>query len=499
MKRKVALFTALLTVMLFMFMIGCTSAPSGLRTADASEKTAPELPAEEKSGEENAAKEPAAAGANWKIELSGVRSDSVTAQGFDEAKAHSSHYQKVAFEGDGEKNVFMAMPLWYMIAMVDGEDAQHPWLFNEAAWQAGYDITLTASDGYAVTFSTKDVAADALFLADQMNGELVKPRIVGDVSEKLQLKDLVKVELSLSETAVEKTFQLEVEINGEINAFTREELEASPYYVEGLGSYTTSAGTTHTHEYGGIKFADFLRSYVDLTEDTTVKVVAMDGYAMSYSAGDLMDESDGIWIMAFKSDGKYLPLDPGYIRSVKVGPSQPNIDGHSSARMIKKIVVSGEVYKEYELLIRGRMENVLDRQTIQSGVSCHEKTVAYYDRKSEQVENYTGIPLWMLLAFGDDAAHAPHKQTDKEILSYKQEVAQAGYGVKIVASDGYSITLDSRQLDKNHEVIIATQKEGESLPEREWPLILVWDQDAERVPDGIKAVRNITEIQLLFD
>ena len=69
----------------------------------------------------------------------------------------------------------------------------------------------------------------------------------------------------------------------------------------------------------------------------------------------------------------------------------------------------------------------------------------------------------------------------------------------IVASDGYSITLDSRQLNRNDDVILATLKEGESLPEREWPLVLVWDRNAERVPDGIKAVRNITEIHLLFD
>ncbi|MFW6360288.1 MAG: hypothetical protein ACOC2R_00945 [Spirochaetota bacterium] len=494
MKREFALLKAVGTVLLFIFFVGCMSAPSGLRTADASEESAPEAAGEEKPAEVKPADESTeekTAGADWKIELSGVRSDAVSAQGFAEAKEHSSHYR--------EMNDFMAMPFWYLVAMVDGEDSRHPWLFDEEAWQAGYDITLTASDGYAVTFSTKDVAADALYLADQVNGEMIPPRIVGDVSSKLQLKDLAKVELALGESAVQKTFELELEINGDITAFTREELEATPYYMEGTGSYTTSAGTTHTHEYGGVKFADFLRSYVDLSAETSVKVVAMDGYSMSYSGGDLMDESDGTWILAFKSDGEYLPLDPGYIRSLKVGPSQPNIDGHSSARMIKKVIVSGEEYKEYELLIRGRMENVLDRQTIQSGVSCHEKTVAYYDRKSGQVENYTGIPLWMLLAFGDDAEHAPHRQTDKEILSYKQDVAQSGYAVKIVASDGYSVTLDSRQLDKNDEVIIATQKEGETLPEREWPMILVWDRDADRVPEGIKAVRNITEIQLLFD
>jgi len=436
---------------------------------------------------------------DWTIELKGMREDTVSAEGFEEAKVHGSHYQKVAFERKGEMIEYRAMPFWYMAAMVDGKDTEHPWLFDAEAWEEGYDVTLTAADGYAVTFSTADIPAGAMYVADEKSGEFTLPRIVGDIPGNLQIKDLVSIELSLSAEDAEEEVSLELDVNGEMTSFSREELEATPYYIEEIGSYTTSAGTTHTHRYGGIRFADFLRGYVDLQPDTTVKVVAMDGYSMSYSGGDLMDESKGTWILAFKSDGEYLPLDPGYIRSVKVGPSKPNIDGHSSARMISRVEVSGEVYREYDLLITGRMDNRLDRQTIQSGVSCHTRTVEYFNRKSGETETYTGIPLWLLLAYGDDPQHAPHRQTDKSILSYKEETALQGYRVEVVASDGFSINLDSKQLNRNDDVIIATRKNGETLPDREWPLVIVWDQNAEVVPEGIKAVRGITEIRLLFD
>ncbi|MFO7730322.1 MAG: hypothetical protein R6V86_06115 [Spirochaetia bacterium] len=499
MKRKSLILLALTISLVLLWSTGCTSTPPAPTNSEPSTESSSESGSESSAEKLSEDIEQGKGAVDWEISLSGVRDDAVNAKGFAEAKGHGSHYQTLSFEQKDGVNEYQGMPLRLVVAMVDGEDVEHPWLFDEEAWKEGYDITLTASDGYAVTFSTKELESDALYLADKKNGELVSPRIVGDVFTKLQIKDLVAIELSLGASTAKKTYELEIEINGEVSSFTREELENSPYYIEETGSYTTSAGTTHTHRYGGIKFADSLRSYVDLEADTTVKVVAMDGYTMTYSGEDLMDESDGTWILAFKSDGEYLPLDPGYVRSVKVGPSEPNIDGHSSARMIQRIVVSAEDYKEYELLIRGKMDNTLDRQTIQSGVSCHTRTVEYLDKKSGEVESYTGIPLWMLLAYGDDSRHAPHRQTDKSILSYKEERAQEGYGVKIVASDGYSITLDSRQLNKNDGVIIATQKDGETLPEREWPLILVWDQDADPVPEGIKAVRNIAEIHLLFD
>lgn len=441
-----------------------------------------------------------AAGPEWEITLAGERVDSISSASLNRLKPdEEAGYGAVSFERKGETTDYLALPLSYLVGIVDGGDAGWPYSFDEEAWKEGYDVTLTAADGYAVTFSSAEIAPDALYLADVTEGEATLPRIVGDVPGNIQIRDLVSVELGLGDSASAEDYTLELEINGEISAFTREELEMMPFYTEAVGSYTTSAGTTHTHRYGGVKFGELLKSYVPLEEDNTVTVVAMDGYEMSYSGAELMDESDGSWILAFKSDGEYLPLDPGYVRSVKIGPSEPNIDGHSSARMIKRVVVSAETYKDFDLLITGKMDNRLDRQTVQSGVSCHGKNVAYFDRKSESVENYTGIPLWLLLAYGDDSLHAPHRQTDKEILSYKEATAQEGYTVEIVAADGYSIRLDSTELNKNDDVVIATMKEGESLPEREWPMILVWDQDAELVPAGIKAVRNITQINLIFD
>ncbi|MFP4180848.1 MAG: molybdopterin-dependent oxidoreductase [Spirochaetaceae bacterium] len=267
--------------------------------------------------------------------------------------------------------------------------------------------------------------------------------------------------------------------------------------MEGPGSYTTSAGTTYSYTYGGIKLREFLSQYIKLQPDSAVTFVAMDGYEMTYKGEEVLQPGEGEWILAFKRDGEYLPRDPGYIRTVKVGESEPNILGHKSVKMIEKIVVEGEGFKPFTPEMKGKMDFSLERHTIQSGVSCHKQTVDFSWKDEE--DQYTGIPLHYLLAFSDDPQHAPHKQQDKSILAYKADEAESGYTVEITAADGYSIQLDSRELHQNDDVIIAMYKNGEVLPNREWPLILVWDKNAETVPEGIKPVRNIEAIELIFE
>lgn len=481
MKPRFKTTAALLAVLLLTSwaVLGCAGAPEAKAADAAMEKQADIEP-------------------EWTVRVLGTHEDTITSVDYEESKQHGSHYIEMELEMKGETHLYKGLPFRMIAAMTDGPDRSHPYKFDSALWEAGYDVTITAADGYSVTFNTAEVAYTDLMLADSMDGIEIPPQIVGNVSGKMWVKDVRIIELGLgADTAAEEEFELEIDINDTEAAFTIEELEASPFYVEGKGSFTTSAGTTYTHTYGGIRFADFLSSFMNLREDNTVTLVAMDGYEMTYSGEQILDTSDGQWILAFKIDGEYMEVDPGYIRTVKIGPSVPNIEGHLSVKMIEKVVASGEPYKDFTLTMKGRMTLDVDRQTIQSGISCHKSTVTYYDRKADQDFEYTGIPLHYMLAFSDDPDHAPHRQ-DSSIISYNAEAAREGYRVKITASDGFSITLDSRELHGNNDVILAMYMEGEPLPDREFPLVIVWDKDAEVVPAGIKAVRNITEIELIF-
>ena len=217
---------------------------------------------------------------------------------------------------------------------------------------------------------------------------------------------------------------------------------------------------------------------------------------MSYSGEDILDEVQGVWILAFRQDGEYLQHDPGPIRTIKIGPDTPDIPGNSSVRMIGRLEVSGDLYREFSLTISGKAEHIIDRQTFQSGVSCH-KRIVDFERKNT-AGKYTGIPLWRLLAYADDEHYAPHAQ-DSAIRSYQDAAAAKGYQVRLVAGDGFVVELSSKELDKNDDVIVAMYREGEVLTDPDWPLVLVWDKNAEIVPEGIKPIRQIREIILVFE
>jgi hypothetical protein len=446
----------------------------------------------------------------WELTLSGIREETVTLKQFAEIKkgaAKKGVLQDLEVERKGVSATYQAYPLKELIARIDGTDWKEPFVFDDELWEKGYDVTLTASDGYSATFSTADVASDALYFYDVKDGETSEPGIVGlNVSSKYFINDLVSIQCALAPKAeVKDIHRLEVVINGQENSFSRPDLKKTPYYVEGIGGFTTSAGTYYENTYGGIALAEFLNSFVTIAPENGVTMIATDGFTMSYNFEELSNRDDGIWILAFEIDGEFVDIDPGPFRGVKIQDvtketGVPNIDGHSSPKMVKRIEVSAEVFRDFSLLVKGKMESNLDRATIQSGINCsaHKTSIDFFNKKSGEIEHYTGMPLFSLLAFGDDPHYAPHKQTDQNILAYDQTAAKAGYKVKISAADGYSIVLDSKELDGNEDVILAMYQDGEELSDADWPLKLVWDVDTAVVPEGIKAVKNITSIELLF-
>ena len=221
----------------------------------------------------------------------------------------------------------------------------------------------------------------------------------------------------------------------------------------------------------------------------------MDGYEMTYSGSQVLDQKDGTWILAFRLDGDFLPKDPGYVRTIKVGPANPNIDGHLSVRMVKKITVMQKGFKDFSMRLDGKMQWVLDRSTLESCTSCHRTTVTF--EKKGLVDTYTGFPAWLALAYVDDPKYAPHKQ-DTSILTYDAAAAAAGYRVDFIAADGFTVSLDSRDLDHNDQVILAMYKNGAPLPEGEFPLVLVWDRDAKKIPAGIKNAKMLAKVTANF-
>jgi hypothetical protein len=433
---------------------------------------------------------------SWSIALAGTRADSLVASYYE--KLFNAGAVKRQVEKKGVKYEYRGLPLWKIVAMVDGPDSVPPYAFDEAKWKAGYDITLVAKDGYAATFSTKDIAPDALILACEENGKWGSPQTVGDSPKNLWVRDIASIETSLAPASAAtgaEAFSIDLDINGTKVSYSLDELRSSDLYMEAPGSYTTSAGTKYTNVYGGVKLRTLVERFAKLSDKDSLSFVAMDGYEMTYPGSLVMDESDGTWLLAFTMDGEALPKDPGYVRTIKVGAGKPNIDGHLSVRMVRKIVVRQKDFKDFKIALSGKMSQEMDRSTIQSCVSCHGKTVTF-ERKGI-VATYTGFPAWLLLGYVDDPKNAPHRQ-DKSIPAYESLLARAGYLVDFVASDGFAVTVNAKDMDRNDDLIVAMYKNGEILGVDEFPLALVWDRNAALVPAGIKNVKMLKAVKARF-
>ena len=417
------------------------------------------------------------AGSGWMVELTGVRNDELWESDLEAWLGES--YVELSLEKKGETHLYGGILFSEVVAMVDDPDGSMPYSFQADLWKEGYDITLTAADGYSATFFTADVNPETMMLAVSMDGQPIPLQVAGDFSSKLWIQDLVSVELSLAPVALEEnSFTLELAVNGVERSYTLKEMEQMDIYVEDKGTYINSYGNSFTNIWGGVKLVPLLEQFMVLEPDTSLKIMAMDGYEMTFGGEMLLDQADGDWILAFKENGTYMPEDPGYIRLVKVGPKNPEISGHSSARMVKRIVTEGVPFKDFSLTLTQKdLTEVFDRQTMQSGVTTHKTRVAYYDRKSDSDIPYMGMPLWRVI---------------ERPTGYK--------AVELIAGDGFTVTLDNAEVEGNDDVIVAmfTGEDDQLLPDGEWPLRLVWDKDAALVPAGIKSVKNLVEIRLIY-
>lgn len=292
-----------------------------------------------------------AADAPWSIEVRSVRGASSVSAPLTPGVAASLGSVEMKLEQRGVTKTYRGTPLAAIVGLVDDADRT---TFNRDLWKNGYAVTLTANDGYAATFDTAGAAPEDVMLALSADGETIVPMVVGAIAKNLWVNDLAVIEIELAAAAgdaatggaaaggaaaLDDVPPLVVEAGGKTMRFTREELAESPHYVEAIGSYTTSAGTKYTNTYGGVRLARFLGQFAPVSPDATVVFVASDGYETSCPGSQILDASDGDWILAFRMDGQELSSDLGYYRTIKVGPTKPNIDGRLSVRMVAKIVL----------------------------------------------------------------------------------------------------------------------------------------------------------------
>lgn len=269
------------------------------------------------------------------------------------------------------------------------------------------------------------------------------------------------------------------------------ELETTFVSLTYPGSYVRSSGERVTALWTGIPLPDLLGNW---PAETEIEVVAADGYRMRYRYGALQD-AEGVWLLAFKQDGKYLPFNPGYFRLVRAGPGNPTFPSGASARMVVRLEVRGE-YRPYTLRLSGARTHEFSRWDLELGVACPCRARTVTATHKGETRTYTGIPLWRLLAYVDDEVAPAGPGLRYEDAAFNGALARGEYLVEIRAADGFSQVIPSSYLAGEDRFLLALKVDGRFLGEAEGgPLLFVWD-DGVPAPVGLKRVKWVTEIVL---
>jgi hypothetical protein len=277
-------------------------------------------------------------------------------------------------------------------------------------------------------------------------------------------------------------------------AYTMSEVEAFEA-LSGQGTFTTSTNIDYTASYVGVPMTTLIGN---VNGDATIRVTAADGYSMNYAAEMFQDTSEGTWILAYREDGEYMPFDPGYFRIVQVGDDTTHFSSSLSAKMVVLIELLG-VYVDYRLDMSGAVDRTFSRSELEEGVGCpcHVATVSVTSKGV--ISEYTGIPLWRLIAFVDDGIFpAPELGLHYNDSDFNDALASSGYAIDLVASDGYTQTVTSDMVAYDDRFIVAFKKDGVFLdPESDGYMKFVFDDSVELPEElNLRSVKFLAEILL---
>jgi len=215
------------------------------------------------------------------------------------------------------------------------------------------------------------------------------------------------------------------------------------------------------------------------TEENSVQITAKDGYGMTFSYDqivtgdyDTYDPSTGenqafdgkLWtVIAYEEEGEPVPVDQdGPLRLAILGSDKVVTDGHWWIKWVETVEVK-QAQDKWTLHLEGELAEEVDSASFETcaGPSCH--GTSWTD---DEGQTWQGVPLWSLAGRVDD----DNKHEDD---AFNDDLAEAGYEIRLTAVDGYNITLESTRVARDNKILLAYLLGEEPLPEKHWPLRLV--------------------------
>ena len=271
-----------------------------------------------------------------------------------------------------------------------------------------------------------------------------------------------------------------VGVDGAIKPFSLDQLKALTV-TTGQGGIKSSTGKiTLPLAFTGIALKDLVKQLGTFDETMGLSVEASDGYAITFSyaqvmTGNFIEYDPGTGdelkspvpltaILAYEMDGKLLDAQMDGALRVAIVSSEPKqvIDGHWSVKFVTKVTAKS-LSKDWTLELDGNLHEKMDRATFESGASPNCHGVSWTDDKAQK---WVGIPLWLMVGRVDDTIK-------HEGPAFNDALADIGYKIDVVASDGYTVTFESARIKRNNNIIVAFLVDENPLPDKYFPLRLV--------------------------
>jgi hypothetical protein len=287
-------------------------------------------------------------------------------------------------------------------------------------------------------------------------------------------------------------------LDGTTHTLTMADLEAMPATKGGAAARVAPARSPRPTVYKGVLVTDLCALVGGLDPTPSLSGVAKDAYAMTSSydqilnsdfitydpgTGDEISVDGPLQVMvAYEQDGQPIPAEgDGPLRLAIISSTNEQVvDGHWLVKWVTQLRVKS-MAEDWVLHLEGALTDECDRATFESctATNCHGET--WTDDEGQQ---WSGIPLYYLAGRVDD--EIKHKGP-----AYNRELANAGYDVDIIATDGYSTTITSGEMYYNDNIMVANMVNGAPLPEEDFPLKLVGSDVS-----GKQSVGQIAQIVL---
>ena len=138
---------------------------------------------------------------NWTVDLSGLGEMVLNSTTFQSTAACSGYGEVLNLTRKGETHTYRGLPLWIVVAFVDGGDSDGRYLFNDALAESGYEINITAADGFTATLNSTFIRRNDKIVLAYLQDDVPLPEGDGPlklVGEQLTGKQMVKQIVSIS-------------------------------------------------------------------------------------------------------------------------------------------------------------------------------------------------------------------------------------------------------------------------------------------------------------